>query len=203
MFDKYLIEIQTELLYRYEDSKGRGIMSDYYYRDNKRVPDSIFQKLTWLPKPPKYDKTYISYFTELGNKKFIETAYKDFKKYIPDMNVIKIRKDKVKNISYSDEYQVIGKKDIKIMSFPKEEIPIIRKELMKGKIQSTVRVGKEYNKYHEGEVYRFDSKILIEIIEVIKAKSIEEYKYYSELSETKKKYLSKFNKLDFIDYRKI
>ncbi len=81
--------------YRYVDSSNRGIMSDYYLKDNIKLSHSVLKKLKWLPSPNEYNKDDISYFTELGNKKFKETSYNDFKKYIPN---IKIKKYKVKDI---------------------------------------------------------------------------------------------------------
>ena len=110
----YLQESKEEFLYRYVDKFNRGIMSDYYYplKGSTKIPIEVFNKLSWLPKPPKwYNKNHISYFTELGNSKFLKTNYKEFKKYIPDIKVVKVNIKDINKILYKDKYQIVTKRD--------------------------------------------------------------------------------------------
>ncbi len=99
-------KISNGFIYRYVDSTGRGIMSDYYYSE---LPMSIWKKMTWLPKLPKrYIGNNVSFFTEVGNSKFIKENYNDFKKYIFDVKLIKIRIKDISKVVYRDKYQIVG-----------------------------------------------------------------------------------------------
>lgn len=98
-------KISNGFIYRYVDSTGRGIMSDYYYSE---LPMSIWKKMTWLPKLPKqYIRNNASFFTEVGNSKFIKENYNDFKKYISDVKLIKVRIKDISKVVYRDKYQIV------------------------------------------------------------------------------------------------
>ena len=99
-------ETDNGFIYRYVDSTGKGIMSDYYYSE---LPIYIWKKMTWLPKLPRqYIRNNVSFFTEDGNSKFVKENYNDFKKHIPNVKLMKIRIKDISKIVYRDKYQIVG-----------------------------------------------------------------------------------------------
>lgn len=102
------------MLYRYELSKnGEGIivaMDDYFSMDE-------FFKLGWLfevkLKGPTCDMEHTkSYFTEKGHRRFRKNIRKIIKVYEGkgvEVKRIEIKKSKLKNIIYTDKYQVVVK----------------------------------------------------------------------------------------------
>ena len=97
-------------------------MSKYYritydnigiYEALKRKVDfvewrNILNQSTWLPKPPMYDDTCISYFTESGYKKFNTNTMPIVIKYL-DKDKINIKEvtELIGDILYRDKYQVV------------------------------------------------------------------------------------------------
>lgn len=101
--------------YRYTDGRdGEGIyeaLKAEMYQKNGLTPapwreflDSDAGK--WLPKPPKYNDSNESWFTEEGNEKFKELTLPIVKEYIKN---IKMETKNIPNakIVYSDEYQFV------------------------------------------------------------------------------------------------
>jgi len=88
------------------------------------------------------------------------------------------------------------------IDFPKNEYISIKKDLKENKIVNSIRVDKEYNQYKKGQIYSTPFKFNIIIVDVIKLKNIKEYKYFKSLSNTQIAYLEKFDKLDWIKFKK-
>ena len=93
---------------------------------------------------------------------------------------------------------------VRNITFPFSEQKNIRDRLKKHLPVYTIRVDKEYNKYHYGDFVKTTWGAILEVIEVIKLKSIKNYIHYNELDQKTKKNLLKYNKLESIKliYRK-
>ena len=65
------------------------------------------EEIKWLPKPPVYNYDSKSYFTKKGYEKFDELVMPIIHNYL-DKNKINLEVvDKLENIIYQDEYQVV------------------------------------------------------------------------------------------------
>ena len=115
-------DMKTTKGYRYTDGRsGEGIydaLNYEMYQRNGLSPSLWLEFLNsdackWLPKPPKYDDNNESWFTEEGNEKFKKLTLPTIKKYIKN---VKMETKNIPNaqIVYSDEYQFIINKDIRI-----------------------------------------------------------------------------------------
>ncbi len=68
------------------------------------------KEFNWLPKPPTYSTENKSYFTKKGFERFKKETLPVIYKYLDKRNVKFETFDKVENIIYSDEYQVVETK---------------------------------------------------------------------------------------------
>ena len=84
-----------------------------YNELKKAVNEEVWLKLltlkefTWLPKPPSYAAENRSYFTQKGYEKFEKEVLPIVYKYLDKENIKIETFEKVENIIYSDEYQII------------------------------------------------------------------------------------------------
>ena len=66
-------------------------------------------KITWLPKPPKYASNNRSYFTEKGYKTFKQKTLPLLSKYLDKKNIKMEKVDLNNEIIYEDDYQIVIK----------------------------------------------------------------------------------------------
>lgn len=115
-------DMKTTKGYRYTDGRnGEGIyeaLKSEMYQKNGLTPapwreflDSDAGK--WLPKPPKYNDSNESWFTEEGNEKFKELTLPIVKEYIKNVKM-ESKNLPTAQIVYSDDYQFIINKDIHV-----------------------------------------------------------------------------------------
>ena len=97
-----------QILYRVTYN-NKGIYNELKKTVTKDIWLSLLslKEFTWLPKPPTYAANNKSYFTAKGFEKFKAETLPIIYQYL-DKNKIKIKTvEKVENIIYYDEYQII------------------------------------------------------------------------------------------------
>ena len=65
-------------------------------------------EFTWLPKPPTYTQKNISYFTQKGYERFKKDTLPIIYDYLDKNNINILTFEKVENVIYKDEYQLIS-----------------------------------------------------------------------------------------------
>lgn len=89
----------------------------------------------------------------------------------------------------------------KSIPFPKDEHKDIEDRLLNNKQVTTVRVESNLNKFKPGDVLKTFNNHEIVVTNVERIGDIKSYKFYSFLSNDQKKYLSKYNQLDIVDFK--
>ncbi len=65
------------------------------------------KEINWLPKPPTYATENKSYFTQKGFEKFKKETLPIIYQYLDNKNIKVETFEKVENIVYSDDYQIV------------------------------------------------------------------------------------------------
>ena len=97
-----------ELLYRVTYN-NEGVYNELKKAVGKNIWLNILslKEINWLPKPPAYAANNKSYFTEKGFDRFKKETLPIIYKYLDKENIKIETFEKVENIIYSDEYQVV------------------------------------------------------------------------------------------------
>ena len=97
-----------ELLYRVTYN-NKGIYNELKKAVNKNVWLHLLslKEFTWLPKPSTYATCNESYFTQKGFDRFINDTLPIISKYLDKQNIKIETFEKVENIIYLDEYQIV------------------------------------------------------------------------------------------------
>lgn len=91
----------------------------------------------------------------------------------------------------------------KHITFPKDEHKTILKGLETKNYFYTIRVDKEYNKYHIGDILNSDIGVKLKVLDVKNIKDIKEYQFYEYLTPSMIEYLTQFKKLNVIKLEKL
>ena len=97
-----------ELLYRVTYN-NEGVYNALKKAVNKRIWLNMLslKEINWLPKPPAYASKNRSYFTQKGFERFKKETLPIIYKYLNKENIKIETFEKVLNIIYFDEYQVV------------------------------------------------------------------------------------------------
>ena len=97
-----------ETLYRVTYN-NEGVYNELKKNINKNTWLDLLssKEINWLPKPPTYATQNKSYFTEKGFDRFKKETLPIIYKYLDKENIKIETFEKVENIIYSDEYQVV------------------------------------------------------------------------------------------------
>ncbi len=89
-------------------SAGKRLLADAFAKSIINL-EEVLKAKEWLPKPKLPKGDYIFYLTEKGKKMYENSLLKLHKKYLEEIKCEIIEKEKIKNIIYEDEYQVVEK----------------------------------------------------------------------------------------------
>ena len=73
----------------------------------QNLVEEVLEAKKWLTKPKLAEGNYRFYLTEKGKEIYEKTLLIVHKKYLLDIKMEFIDRNKVKNIIYEDEYQVV------------------------------------------------------------------------------------------------
>ena len=90
----------------YEAVKHK-IFKDNEISEAKKKWQSIVKASSWLPKPKLEYNSHKSWFTEKGKDIFVKKVLPLLLEYLSKDKIKIIRRNKVVNIAYLDEYQVV------------------------------------------------------------------------------------------------
>jgi len=93
-------------LYRYT-AKSEGIFSVGKRLLPEHLVEEVLEAKKWLMKPKLPKGNYKFYLTEKGKKMYKNTLLKSHYKYLKDIKYETIVKNRIRNIIYEDEYQVV------------------------------------------------------------------------------------------------
>lgn len=104
--------MEIELVYYYTAnnegvfSAGKRLLEDAIAKNIVSL-DEVLKAKEWLPKPELPEGEYRFYFTKEGNRIYGETLLTIHKKYLENIQCHIIPRANLKNIVYSDIYQVV------------------------------------------------------------------------------------------------
>lgn len=104
-------ETKDNVLYRYM-THGEGVWSAGKRLLPPELVDEANKNRAWLTKPALPLGEYRFYMTNKGKEKYEDTLYKTHQKYLPDITLEGIPREKIGEVVYEDEFQVVAKAKI-------------------------------------------------------------------------------------------
>ncbi len=98
--------MKKEYLYRYT-TNNEGVWSAGKRLLPQDLIEEVLEAKKWLPKPKLPERNYQFYLTEKGMNKYKTTLLISHKKYLPNIIMNKIDRNKIKKVIYEDEWQVV------------------------------------------------------------------------------------------------
>ena len=104
------LKIKEKIVYRYT-TKGEGVFSAGKRLLPENLVNEVLEAKKWLKKPNLAEGEYKFYLTRKGKEKYERTLFLSHKKYLKEIKLEKFDLNKLKNIVYQDEHQVVEKID--------------------------------------------------------------------------------------------
>ncbi|MFA7302139.1 MAG: ParB/RepB/Spo0J family partition protein [Candidatus Paceibacterota bacterium] len=103
--------MEHKKLYRYTSNK-EGVFSAGKRLLPESLGDEALEARKWMPKPQLPEGDYRFFLTEKGKNQYERTLFKVHQKYLSNFECEEIDPQKIGNVVYEDEWQVVIKKEI-------------------------------------------------------------------------------------------